>query len=320
MTSRAPSSAELVREGLSRPAKTLPAMLFYDARGSALFEQICALPEYYVTRTERSILEACAPQIAGRLRHDVTLGELGSGSGEKTEIVIDALLETRPQLRYLPVDISEAATRDAAARLTASRPRLSVHGIVAEYRDGARRLAELYGGQHLLLFLGSNLGNFDPHEAQAFLRSLRDAMNPRDLLLMGVDLVKDVEVLERAYDDPQGVTAEFDLNMLRHVNRAFDADFDLEAFSHRAVFDPEACRIEMHLVSQREQTVRVGALDARFHFAEGEVLHTESSYKYTPERLDALTGAAGWTRVDRFTDDRGWFALDLLTPSQEVTS
>lgn len=318
MTRRAPSAAALIREGLSRPQKALPPLLLYDARGSALFEQICDLPEYYVTRTERALLARAAPEIAGRLSPEVTLGELGSGSSEKTALVIDALLAERRALRYLPVDISEAALREAAERLTRARPRLEVHGIVAEYRDGARRLAELYGGQHLTLFLGSNLGNFEQNEAQSFLRDIRRVMGPRDLLLLGVDMVKDRDVLERAYDDAQGVTAAFDLNLLAHLNARYGANFDLDAFRHRAVWVEDLRRIEMHLVSEKAQRVRIEAVDASFDFAAGEHIHTESSHKYTPESLDALTRAAGWSRVDRFVDDRGYFSLDVLAPAPDA--
>lgn len=315
---RQASMAQLVAEGLRQPNKRLPPVLFYDARGSALFERICRLDAYYVTRTERALLAQHAAALVRRLHPAVTVAELGSGSSEKTDLVLEALLSTRARLRYVPVDISAAALEAAARRLTARFPALEVRGLAAEYQDGVRHLATLDADQHLVLFLGSNIGNFEVDGAERFLGELARAMRPQDRLLLGVDMAKDRATLERAYDDEEGVTAAFNLNMLAHINEALGADFDLEAFQHRAFFDPEASRVEMHLVSTRAQAVHVRALDETFHFAAGESIHTESSHKYTPEALARLVTAGGWRQVERVTDAAGAFSLCLLAPRREV--
>lgn len=308
------SLADMVEEGFGRSPKMLSPFLLYDERGSALFERICQLDAYYPTRTERALLERHAGDIARHVGSEVTVAELGSGSSEKTAIVLQRLLADRDKLLYVPVDISESALSDAAERLTSDLPKLEIHAIAAEYFDGVRRLEETFAGPHLTLFLGSNIGNFDPAEAHDFLRELRAAMGPQDYLLLGVDLVKDVGVLERAYDDEEGVTAEFNKNGLRHLNAALDADFDVDAFEHRAVFVPDKSRIEMHLVSTRAQTVTIGELDRRYAFEAGEHIHTESSHKYTEAALDALFAETGWRLAERFLDDRRYFSLNLLRP------
>ena len=307
--------SELVAEGLGGPNKSLPPMLFYDARGSALFERICRLDAYYVTRTERAILARHAEALTHRLEPAVTVAELGSGSSEKTDLVLSALLASRARLRYVPVDISAAALEGAAERLVAKFPGLEVRGLCAEYQDGVRHLAQLDADQHLVLFLGSNIGNFDVEGATDFLAALGRAMRPQDRLLLGVDMVKDRATLELAYDDPEGVTAAFNLNMLSHLNHALGADFDVARFRHRAFFDEARSRVEMHLVSTRAQRVHVTALGRTFDFAEGETIHTESSCKYSPAALDALVAAGGWRTLERVTDERGYFSLGLLAPS-----
>lgn len=315
---RQATMAELVAQGLERSAKSLPPMLFYDARGSELFEQICRLEAYYVTRTERALLAEHADALTRRLEPAVTVAELGSGSSEKTDLVLEALLGTREHLRYVPVDISAAALEAAAERLVARFPRLEVRGLCAEYQDGVQHLARLDADQHLVLFLGSNIGNFEADEAAAFLNRLARAMRPQDRLLLGVDMVKDRAILERAYDDPEGVTAAFNLNMLAHLNHALGANFDLAAFRHEAFFNARASRVEMHLVSTKAQDVHVAALGRSFHFEEGESIHTENSHKYTPEALEGLIAAGGWRTLERVTDEAGAFSLCLLAPRPEV--
>lgn len=312
---RRASMAELVVEGLSKENKTLPPLLFYDTRGSELFEAICKQPEYYVTRTERALLARHAPEIANRFGKDVSVGELGSGSSDKTTLVLDALRQERPELWYFPVDISESALVDAAERLTARDAGLRVHAMAAEYTDGVRQLARHFRTEHLTLFLGGNLGNFELPAASRFLADVRSVMRPGDRFLVGLDLIKDPEILERAYDDAAGVTAAFNKNALIHINRVLGGDFDLNAFRHRAVFKSERSRIEMHLVSTKAQEVRIDALDRVFSFKEGESIHTESSHKFTPERIDKLAQEAGWRVRERWVDASRLFSVNLLAPS-----
>lgn len=312
---RKSTMAELVADGLSRTPKRLPPVLFYDARGSELFEAICALPEYYVTRTERALLERHASDIAAEFGPDVSVGELGSGSSDKTTMVLDALRRDRPTLWYFPLDISESALTDAAERLTARDAGLRVHAVAAEYSDGIRQLAQHFRTEHLTLFLGGNLGNFEREDASRFLTNVGAVARPGDRLLVGLDLVKDIATLERAYNDETGVTAEFNKNALVHINRVLGGNFDVNAFVHRAVFNPTRSRIEMHLVSSKAQTIRISAIERSFSFAEGESIHTESSHKFTTDGIDALAQEAGWRVRERWIDASRLFSVNLLAPS-----
>lgn len=303
-----------VLQGLSPAKKYLPPKYFYDGRGSKLFEAICETPEYYVTRTEHNILCRNADSIVAKLPKDASLVEFGSGSSVKTRLVIEALLRRNSTLRYHPIDISSSALASSAAELTKNYPALQVRSIHAEYFDGMESLSTITNGPKLILFLGSNIGNFEPAEAVNFLREIHSRMNPEDRLLVGVDMVKALATLEAAYNDAQGVTAEFNLNLLRRINRELGGDFDLDAFRHLALFNPAKSRIEMHLESLADQTVTVKAIDKEFAFARGETIHTENSYKYTEEKLEALLETALFELSEQWSDERRYFTVNLLSP------
>ncbi|CAB4934850.1 unannotated protein [freshwater metagenome] len=306
--------AEDVLDGLTRPLKELPPKHFYDARGAELFDRICELPEYYPTRTERSILVAQAARIAHTTRA-AEIVELGSGTAEKTRILLAALDVAGTLRRYVPVDVTEAMLRRSAAELTAIFGELEVEGIVGDFE---RHLAHVPApdGPRIVAFLGGTIGNFAPGSRRRLLRSIAALLRPGvDHLLVGTDLVKDTAVLEAAYNDSRGVTAEFNRNVLRVINRELDGDFDVEAFEHVAFFDREHEWIEMRLRATRHMTVRVAALDLTVEFAAREELRTEISAKFTRERLTGDLDAAGLVLRDLLTDDEGRFALSLATPA-----
>ncbi|HJU84594.1 MAG TPA: L-histidine N(alpha)-methyltransferase [Holophagaceae bacterium] len=304
--------AETVRQGLSATPKRLPPWLFYDAEGSRLFEAITELPEYYPTRTERDILQAHAAEVimaaADGADGDLSLVELGAGTATKTRLLIEALLARQGRAVYAPIDVSVSALGIAQAELEARYPSLEVRPLAMTYEEGFLRLPGI-PGRRLVLFLGSSVGNFDPPAAAAFLDRLRASLAPGDALLLGTDLAKDPAVLVPAYDDAQGVTAAFNLNLLARLNRELEADFDLAAFRHLALWNEAASRIEMHLVSTRAQRALLRALDLEFAFGAGERLHTENSYKFTP----AMTAEVlrGYHLERSWTDGRAWFALHL---------
>ena len=299
-----------VHEGLTATPKALPPKWFYDERGSALFEKITELDEYYPTRREREILLARAPAVAAATGAR-TLLELGAGSGEKTRLLLTALAGT---LRaYVPVDVSGDFLREAAARIAADHPGLDVRPVVADYE---RHLHLLPGGERrLVAFLGGTIGNMPPAERVAFLAALRATLSDGDFLLLGADLVKDEDRLVRAYDDAAGVTAEFNRNVLHVVNTELGADFDPASFEHVAVWNGAEEWIEMWLRSVRDQTVRVGALDLEVSFAAGEAMRTEISAKFRRERLEAELAAAGMRVTGFWTDAAGDFSLTLARPA-----
>lgn len=297
-----------VREGLGSRPRWLPPKYFYDLRGSRLFERITELPEYYLTRAERAILERCAPELAAGLRPRA-LVEFGSGSAAKARILLDALRGTGALVGYAPIDVSESALREAAERLVAEYPRLRVVGVIGDFR---RPLELPFPDEpRLIVFLGSTIGNLEGPSAVEFLGRVARAMGSGDGFLIGFDLVKDRERLEAAYDDAEGVTAEFNRNVLRVLNRELGADFELEAFRHRAFYDDREARIEMHLVSERAQTVRIRDLEMEVEFDEGETIRTELSHKYTRRSATALLEAAGLRPTRWETDPGGLFALAL---------
>ncbi|MGW7643384.1 L-histidine N(alpha)-methyltransferase [Streptomyces bobili] len=296
-----------VLQGLTATPKTLPPKWFYDAHGSELFERITELPEYYPTRAEREILVDRAGEIAAATRAR-TLVELGSGSSEKTRHVIDALTDLDT---YVPVDVSESALTGAGQALIAERPGLNVHGLIADFT--APLTLPDTPGPRLVAFLGGTIGNLLPEERAAFLGSVRALLSPGDALLLGTDLVKDEEVLVRAYDDAAGVTAAFDKNVLAVVNRELGADFDPGAFDHVALWDARNEWIEMRLRSRTAQTVKLPALDLAVDFAAGEELRTEVSAKFREEGVRAELSAAGLELSHWWTDREGRFALSLST-------
>lgn len=306
-----------VLSGLSARPKTLPAKYFYDELGSLLFEAISALPEYYLTRAEAEIFATHADEIvehAGLER----LVELGGGSATKTRYLIEAALRKRAGLSYSSIDISEAALEASSRALRSEYPTLNVRGYRGEYFEGLRRMAAQEGdagGRTLVLFLGSNIGNFDPPEARRFLKAIRDVLRPGDALLLGTDLKKDRKELEAAYDDELGVTAAFNANILGRINRELGGHFAVRQFRHRAFYNEPDGRVEMHLESLVDQTIRVDALAAQFAFKAGETIHTESSYKFSVEEVEQLARSTGFELELSWFDAQRRFACNLLRAS-----
>ena len=299
---------EDVLEGLRRPRKTLVPKYFYDEVGSALFEAICALPEYYPTRTETALMQAHAPAMAACLGRRCALIEFGSGVSRKTRLLIAA---AEPCV-YVPIDIARETLRAAAAALGHAFPDLPIVAVCADYstsfelppleRFGARR--------RTIYFPGSTIGNFDPEDSVEFLARAARTAGAGGGLLIGVDLRKDKAILEAAYDDPQGVTAAFNLNLLARINRELGADFDLRSFRHRAVYSEARGRIEMHLESCRDQTVHIGA--EAIAFRNGESIHTENSYKYSVQEFQALAACAGFRMRQCWVDDASLFSIHYM--------
>lgn len=303
-----------VAAGLSATPKTLPPKWFYDARGSVLFDRITRLPEYYPTRAERMVLRAHASEIA-RLTAARTVVELGAGSAGKTRLLLDALYDAGTLERYAPIDVSPSTLGQSGEALSREYPTLKVTGTVADF-ENELPLPPPESGPRLVAFLGSTLGNFGEEERAAFLARLRAELVGGDALLLGVDLVKDAGRLVRAYDDEQGVTAEFNKNLLVVINRELDADFDPGVFDHRAVWDPQLERVEMRLRARVAHSVKIPALDQTVDFARGEELRTEISQKFRQERLSAELAAAGF-RLERWWTDQPQrrFAVLLAVPA-----
>ncbi|MGH3321791.1 MAG: L-histidine N(alpha)-methyltransferase [Streptosporangiaceae bacterium] len=297
-----------VRDGLTGTPKALSPKWLYDSRGSALFEGITRLQEYYLTDAERAILTTWAGAIAAASGAD-TLLELGSGSSDKTRLLLDAVKGAGILRRYIPVDVSASALREAAARIADDYPGVDVHGVVADFERHIDRLPS--GGRRMIALLGSTIGNFTPAPRAEFLARVRASMGPGDSLLLGTDLVKDRGRLVAAYDDASGVTAAFNRNVLYVMNRELGADFDPDAFAHVAAWDPDNEWIEMRLRSVRDQTVRIPPLELRVEFAAGEEMRTETSAKFRRERVEAELASAGFTPRGWWTDPAGDFALSL---------
>ena len=303
-----------VSAGLLGSPKSLPCRYFYDAEGSRLFEAICELPEYYLTRGEREILVERAAELSARFATDVTLVELGSGSAAKTQILIEALLRRDGMLRYVPVDISREMLEESARALLARYLDLQIVAVAGEYRDGLPHLG-LPAGPRLILWLGSSIGNLERREAAAFLHQVRDAMRSEDRLLVGIDLRKDRDILVPAYDDAAGVTARFNLNLLARINRELGGRFDLTRFRHRAVYDEVDGRIEMYLVSTTAQRVTIEGLDLEVAFTGGEAIHTENSYKYSPGEIESLAEQSSLRTEAQWFDAGRRFSLNLFAPT-----
>ncbi len=311
----APTFAEEVRRGLTADPKVLFPKYFYDALGSRLFEAICELPEYYVTRAETEIFQRHAGEIAGSLDGSLRLVELGSGDARKTRLLIEALVARQGGLEYLPIDVARSAVEQSAERLLHAFPELTVTAFVGDYQAGLRALRGERvqpGFRTLALFLGSTMGNLDPADRIALLREIRAVLRPGDGLLLGVDLRKSESILLPAYDDALGVTAAFNLNLLSRINQELGGKFDLGTFRHRARWNRELGRIEMHLESLREQTVPIRGLGLEVRFAAGETIHTESSYKLDPGQVAEMAGAGGFALRRTWTDRGGRFASNLL--------
>ena len=297
--------ADDVLDGLTRPFKEIPPKHFYDARGADLYDRITELPEYYPARTEAQVLRARAADIVDRTGAG-ELVELGSGTATKTRLLLDGMR------RYVPIDVTDAMVRGSAEALTQEFPGLAVHGIIGDFERHLGRVPPAGAEPRLVAFLGGTIGNFIPGSRRRLLRRIARLLRPGvDHLLLGADLVKDPAVLEAAYDDAAGVTAEFNRNVLHVINRELDADFEVDAFEHVAFYDREHDWIEMRLRADRRMAVRVGALDLDVHFEPREELRTEISAKFTRERLHADLAAAGLEVADVMTDRRDWFALVL---------
>ncbi|MDI3253673.1 MAG: L-histidine N(alpha)-methyltransferase [Bacillota bacterium] len=308
-----PLGAE-VFAGLTASPKRLSPWLFYDERGSGLFEQITALPEYYLTRTERSILETHADAMVSAASGcgRISIMELGAGTATKTGLILQAAVRRQNTVTYYPIDVSETPLLQARDRLEADIPGVSVLPRIADYTRELARV-ETSGERRLVLYIGSSVGNFEPLEALGLLQSLRETLTAGDKLLLGVDMVKDVSLLLAAYDDSAGVTAAFNKNVLVRINQELGANFDINLFQHRAVWNENHSRIEMHLVSLVAQQVQIPALGLKLFFEPGESIHTENSYKFHDEDVIEMLERSGFHLSDHWTDSREWFGEYLAT-------
>lgn len=301
--------------GLTRSDKSLPPRYFYDDRGSQLFEQICQLPEYYPTRTETTILQAYAVEIAHKTGI-CELVELGSGSSTKTRLLLDAYQTLQYPLRYVPIDISAGILKDSAEQLLADYPTLTIYGLVSTYEVALQQLPPTSLPARTLSFLGSTLGNFTQNECDRFFERVTQALNPGDYFLLGIDLEKPVEILEAAYNDSQGITAAFNLNMLQHLNWRFQGNFDLDLFKHQAIYNRAESQIEMYLIAQRSHCATLAALDLTVEFAEGEKILTEISRKFDGQKMQNYLRDRGLHPLQMWTDEKEWFGL-ILCQQQE---
>lgn len=308
---QASDDGDAVIKGLTQPRKTVPVQYFYDERGSRLFERICELPEYYPTRTERLILETHAADIAA-LTGPCELVELGSGSASKTRLLLEAHARCDHSLHFIPIDVSEAMLTESSIGLLAQYDDLRIQAFSATYERALEALAPRKAPARMVMILGSTIGNFDPQERTRLLDHVTAAMVPGDYFLVGFDLQKDVAIIEAAYNDDQGVTAEFNLNMLRHLNWRHGGNFVLENFSHHAFYDTRAHQIEMHLISRCAQTVALKELDLEISFEARETIHTEVSRKFDRGNLPAEFAAAGLEVARTWTDPKDWFSLVLF--------
>jgi L-histidine N-alpha-methyltransferase len=299
-----------VRDGLAQTPKSLPPKWFYDSVGSDLFDQITRLPEYYPTRAEAQILRARSAAIAAASGAD-TLVELGSGTSEKTRMLLDALRDSGSLRRFIPFDVDAGVLNAAGAAIQREYPGIEIEAVCGDFEEHLDEIPRV--GRRLVAFLGSTIGNLTPGPRADFLSALSDTLQPGDSLLLGTDLVKDVGRLVRAYDDSAGVTAKFNSNVLAVVNRELDADFDLDAFEHVARWNAEEERIEMWLRAKSTQRVRIAALDLAVEFAAGEEMLTEVSCKFRPDGVEAELAAAGLRRTHWWTDPAGDFGLSLST-------
>jgi L-histidine Nalpha-methyltransferase len=299
-----------VFEGLTRTPKSLPPRLFYDAAGSALFEEITRLPEYYLTRTESALLQQYSGEITKRAGPNVNVIELGAGTAAKTGTILKVLSARQLRVDYYPVDISSSALQVAVESLNGSYPQVRVHPVATNYVADSEFL-ESVSGRKLVLYLGSSIGNFEPEEAEGLLTRMRAHMQMGDSLLLGTDLVKDTSVLLPAYDDTQGVTARFNKNVLARINRELGGNFDLDLFRHVALWNPQRSRIEMHLESTLDQAVKIKLVGLEVPFKKGERIHTENSYKYTVPGVRDFLLSTGFEIESTWTDEKSWFGTHL---------
>ena len=299
-----------VKQGLTQCPKSLPSQYFYDDRGSELFEQICELPEYYPTRTEASILEVYGKEIA-QITGLCELIELGSGSSTKTRLLLNAYQDQGNIYKYVPIDVSAGILKASAMKLTQEYPTLKIQGLVGTYEQALTQFQDDSSQVKMLFFLGSSIGNFSPVDYDKFLHKIRAVLKEGDYFLLGIDLQKPEEILEAAYNDSQGITAGFNLNILAHLNYKFQGNFDLNHFCHRAIYNPQKNQIEMYLISQKKQLIGLRNLDLTIAFQEKETILTEISRKFDLNEVKRNLEMKGMKTLKIFTDPRNWFGLVL---------
>jgi len=309
VTASANDGSDLIA-GLTQEQKTIPCHYLYDDRGSELFEQICELPEYYPTRTEAQILRENGRAIA-QTTGNCELIELGSGSSTKTRLLFDAYAALGEPLYYIPIDVSAGILETSAQQLLADYPRLKIHGLIGTYQQALQHLPPSPLSKRMVFFLGSSLGNFAPEQCREIFRDVRNALQPGDYFLLGLDLQKSKSILEPAYDDSQGVTAEFNYNLLDHLNRRFQGNFNRQYFRHWTFYNSQLGQIETYLRSTRPQTVQLKALDLTVDFTAGETIHTEISRKFNLQEMNQELSQAGLKVLNTYTDPQDWFALLL---------
>lgn len=281
------SFADEIISGLNSKQKTISSKFFYDLRGSELFDKICTIPEYYLTRTEVKILNSISDELSSILGSGFRIVELGSGSSTKTRIILDVLDRNQPSIEYFPIDISEILAESSEVLLK-SYPKLKITGIIDTYEEGLKFIEDYDEKKNLILFLGSSLGNFSEDDATVFLQKINSVMKTSDLFLIGLDLVKDKKILEDAYDDSLGVTSQFNLNLLDRINSELGGNFDTQNFEHHSVYNEASQRIEMYIKSKKSQTISLAKTNTNIDFKEGELIHTEYSHKYTIPQIKRM--------------------------------
>ena len=306
------SFAEEIAFSLNQDSKFISPKFFYDKKGSNLFESICSVPEYYPTRTEISILKKLEHDLPSYLNENVRLVELGSGASVKTRLILDVFTKLQAKTEYFPIDISEILT-ESSEQLLKDYPTLNITGIIDTYEGGLEFLQNYDDKQNLIIFLGSSFGNFSPDDGKIFLKKIFSTMKQGDLFLIGLDLVKDKTILESAYDDSQGITAKFNLNVLSRINDELDADFIINNFSHYSVYNENDQRIEMNLKSLIPQSVTIKKSNLSLNLDEGELIHTEYSHKYNPSQIKTLLCDIGFEIKNMWLDDKKYFSLTLVS-------
>ncbi len=306
------SFAEEIAFSLNEDSKFISPKFFYDKKGSNLFESICSVPEYYPTRTEISILKKLEHDLPSYLNENVRLVELGSGASVKTRLILDVFTKLQPKTEYFPIDISEILT-ESSEQLLKDYATLNITGIIDTYEGGLEFLQNYDDKQNLIIFLGSSFGNFSPDDGKIFLKKIFSTMKQGDLFLIGLDLVKDKTILESAYDDSQGITAKFNLNVLSRINDELDADFIINNFSHYSVYNENDQRIEMNLKSLISQSVIIKKSNLSLNLDEGELIHTEYSHKYKPSQIKSLLVDVGFKIKNMWLDDKKYFSLTLVS-------
>lgn len=304
--------AEEISSSLNRDSKFITPKFFYDKKGSDLFEKICTLPEYYPTRTEITILKNLQTELPSFIDDSFRLVELGSGASVKTRLLLDIFTKMQQTTEYLPIDISEILA-ESSEQLLQDYDNLRITGIIDTYEGGLEFLKNYDSKNNLIIFLGSSFGNFSPSNGKTFLEKINSTMKPGDLFLIGLDLVKDSQILESAYDDAQGVTAEFNLNVLSRINNELDADFNLSNFSHYSTYNKESQRIEMYLKSLVNQSVIISKSNLSLNLEKNELIHTEYSHKYTLEQIKTLLKSTGFKINHTWLDDDAHFSLTLVS-------